>query len=436
MIDAANNPAGRWRIVTIGMGTSVAMWAIGYVCRIPPVLVPSPVVLGLLVVALGCGGASAARRGGRLGDAAAVGFVSGLVNLLILGSLAGDGGADVPSIALWVPGFLVASVAIAAVGGALSRLAGSLPEATLEETQQLYGRIGVVATLFVVIAGGLVTSYGAGLAVPDWPNSFGSNMFLYPLAKMTGGIYYEHAHRLYGALVGLTTVVFAFFLNRTDPRPWVRQLGIAAAVMVIVQGLMGGVRVTGSLTLAENPATEPSHTLAILHGIFGQVFFLTMCALSVVVSIPWKRAGVAALEQLRMVPLFVGALIAQLTFGALARHLATPEQPLNLWAMVHMTLALVIIVIAYLVGANARTSDEAHPAVRAAGTAIIGIVTVQILLGITAMLVVINEGEQTSAWEALATTAHQANGALLLGAAGMLLVWSKRPLPVGAPAAA
>lgn len=431
MIDKLNQPAGRWRVVTIGMGTSVAMWAIGYVCRIPPVLVPSPAVLALLVIALGFGGTCATRHGGRVGDAAAVGFVSGVVNLLILGSLVGDAGADVPSMALWIPGFLLASVAIATLGGTLARLGEIRDEASLEETQQFYGRIGVVATLFVVIAGGLVTSYRAGLAVPDWPNSFGSNMFLYPLAKMTGGIYYEHAHRLYGALVGLTTVVFAVFLHRTDPRPWVRKLGIAAAIMVTVQGLMGGVRVTGSLTLAENPATEPSHALAILHGIFGQVFFVTMCGLAVVVSIPWKRAGVAALEQLRMAPLFVGALIAQLTFGALARHLATPEQPLNLWAMVHMTLALVIVVIAYLVGANARTSDEAHPAIRSAGTAIIGIVTVQVLLGITAMLVVINEGEETSAWEALATTAHQANGALLLGAAGFLLVWSKRPLPTG-----
>jgi len=87
-----------------------------------------------------------------------------------------------------------------------------------------FAGVAVVAGLLVVVAGGLVTSLEAGLAVPDWPNSFGSNMFLYPLAKMTGGIYYEHAHRLYGSLVGLTTIVLAVVLWFTDDRIWLRAL--------------------------------------------------------------------------------------------------------------------------------------------------------------------------------------------------------------------
>ena len=80
----------------------------------------------------------------------------------------------------------------------------------------VHANVTVAATFLLVVAGGLVTSNEAGLAVVDWPNSFGYNMFLYPLAKMTGGIYYEHAHRLYGSLVGLTTIVLAGYGGADD----------------------------------------------------------------------------------------------------------------------------------------------------------------------------------------------------------------------------
>ena len=58
------------------------------------------------------------------------------------------------------------------------------------------------ATFLLILAGGVVTNTGTGMAVPDWPTTFGYNMFLYPLSRMTGGVYYEHAHRLFGSLVG------------------------------------------------------------------------------------------------------------------------------------------------------------------------------------------------------------------------------------------
>ena len=95
-----------------------------------------------------------------------------------------------------------------------------------------------------------MTSAEAGLAVADWPTSFGYNMFLYPFSRMTGGIYYEHAHRLLGALVGLTTLVLALFLQRVETRRWVRRLGWAALLMVVVQGVLGGLRVAQFIALA------------------------------------------------------------------------------------------------------------------------------------------------------------------------------------------
>src|SRR5690349_21764347 len=98
-------------------------------------------------------------------------------------------------------------------------------------------------TLLLILMGGLVTNTGSALAVPDWPTTFGHNMFLFPWDKMVGGIFYEHTHRLLGSLVGLLTLLLAAVLWRADRRRWVRSLGIAAVVAVIVQGVLGGMRV-------------------------------------------------------------------------------------------------------------------------------------------------------------------------------------------------
>ena len=118
------------------------------------------------------------------------------------------------------------------------------------------------ATVLLILAGGLVTSLGAGLAVPDWPTTFGYNMFLYPWAKMVGGIFYEHSHRLLGSLVGFLTILTAASLWWTEPRKWLRVLGVIALLLVIVQGVLGGLRVVW-LKLA----------LAIVHACFAQIFF-------------------------------------------------------------------------------------------------------------------------------------------------------------------
>ena len=140
-------------------------------------------------------------------------------------------------------------------------------EASASVWTALFSKVGVAATFLLVVAGGLVTSNEAGLAVVDWPNSFGSNMFLFPLARMTGGIYYEHAHRLFGALVGLTTIVLAVRLWRYDNRGWLKRLSLVAVVLVIVQGSLGGLRVTGGFTMSTSeadmaPTLRPTPTTA------------------------------------------------------------------------------------------------------------------------------------------------------------------------------
>jgi cytochrome c oxidase assembly protein subunit 15 len=90
----------------------------------------------------------------------------------------------------------------------------------------------------------MVTSKGVGLAVPDWPTTFGYNMFLFPVSKWVGGILFEHTHRLMGSVVGFLTIILAVWLWLSEDRQWVRNLGVIALAGVILQGILGGLRVT------------------------------------------------------------------------------------------------------------------------------------------------------------------------------------------------
>ena len=99
------------------------------------------------------------------------------------------------------------------------------------------------ATLLLIAAGGLVTSTESGLSVPDWPTTYGYNMFAFPLSKWVGGIRFEHTHRLIASTVGLMTVLLAILLARREPRRWVRRLGYLAVAAVVAQGLLGGLTV-------------------------------------------------------------------------------------------------------------------------------------------------------------------------------------------------
>jgi len=89
-----------------------------------------------------------------------------------------------------------------------------------------------------------VTSKNVGLAVPDWPTTFGYNMFLFPVSKWVGGILFEHTHRLMGSLVGFLTIILAVWIWLREDRRWVRRLGLVVVVGVILQGILGGLRVT------------------------------------------------------------------------------------------------------------------------------------------------------------------------------------------------
>src|SRR5512138_2663839 len=106
-----------------------------------------------------------------------------------------------------------------------------------------FSRVVAFFTLILIFAGGMVTSTGSGLSVPDWPNTYGWFMFSFPVNKWVGGIVYEHSHRLIASTVGFLTIILAVWTWRVDPRPWVRNLGFAALGAVILQGVLGGITV-------------------------------------------------------------------------------------------------------------------------------------------------------------------------------------------------
>jgi cytochrome c oxidase assembly protein subunit 15 len=177
-------------------------------------------------------------------------------------------------------------------------------------------RLAVVlacATFPLLFIGGLVTSKGAGLAVPDWPTTFGYNMFLYPWSKMVGNIFYEHSHRLIASVVGLLTIALAVTFWLKERRSWLRWLGVAALALVIVQGIIGGLRVV----LLE-------HTLAIVHASFAQAFFALTVSLAIFTSAQWAGTTDEPLTDggrlRRLGAVTTGLIYVQGIFGAVLRH--------------------------------------------------------------------------------------------------------------------
>ena len=178
-------------------------------------------------------------------------------------------------------------------------------------------RLAVVttaATFLLILVGGVVTNTGTGMAVPDWPTTFGYNMFLYPWSKMVGGVLYEHTHRLLGSFVGSLTLTLAVLLWAVEPRGLVRGLGIAALAAVVIQGVLGGLRVV--LAAAG---------LAIVHGAFAHAFFALVAAIAVFTSRGWRAAApvvrsAGGVRVGRLALWTTAGLYAQIVLGTLVTH--------------------------------------------------------------------------------------------------------------------
>jgi len=185
-------------------------------------------------------------------------------------------------------------------------------------------------TFLLIIAGGLVTSTGSGLSVPDWPNTYGHFMFAYPLDQMVGGIFYEHSHRMIASVVGFLTVILTLWVFRREERRWVRKLTLLALLSVILQGVLGGITVLYLLPTA----------VSVAHATLAQTFFVLVSSIALVTSRWWiETPAPAARPHLTpgnsLTMLAVGASLmvwVQLILGAVMRHtasgLAVPDFPL------------------------------------------------------------------------------------------------------------
>ena len=108
---------------------------------------------------------------------------------------------------------------------------------------RLLSKLVVLATLLLIFVGALIKSHEVGLSVPDWPTSYGKQMFSFPLSEMVGGIFFEHGHRLFATIVGFLTLVLAIIVGFSNQPKWVKQISLLALVLVISQGLLGGMTV-------------------------------------------------------------------------------------------------------------------------------------------------------------------------------------------------
>lgn len=184
----------------------------------------------------------------------------------------------------------------------------------------------VGSILFLITLGGQVTSKVAGMAVPDWPATFGHNMFLFPWSRMTASmmVFLEHSHRLVASGVGLITLAVGALVWMTRTDRLARRLAMAAAILVVAQGVLGGQRVI-----------QVSWVLGLMHGCLAQLFLLVAGSLALVLSRFWQNPGRAdddSMSRARMIWLLSAVAFLQTVLGAVMRHegpgfLAIPDFP-------------------------------------------------------------------------------------------------------------
>jgi cytochrome c oxidase assembly protein subunit 15 len=290
-----------------------------------------------------------------------------------------------------------------------------------------------LSTLFLIFAGGLVTSTGSGLAVPDWPLSYGMLM-----PPMVGGIFYEHGHRMVATFVGFLTTVLAVWTARSESRPGVRRLAWLALGLVIAQGILGGLTVRFLL-----PAP-----ISVAHACLAQTFFCVTIAMVYVTSREWIAAPPPADDQAGLrawATVALAAVFLQLLLGAVMRHvgagLVVPDFPTTFgrWIppadavtapvavhLAHRAGALFVLAAVAVLWRRARRSGLRHFVVPA--TAALALVCAQILLGGLAVV---------TGLSVTPTTAHVALGATILGVSWFVVLRARRLLrpPAGAPQA-
>jgi cytochrome c oxidase assembly protein subunit 15 len=289
-----------------------------------------------------------------------------------------------------------------------------------------FTKLVAVATLFLIFAGAMVTSTDSGLSVPDWPNTYGSFMFSFPLSRMVGGIFYEHGHRLLASTVGFLCIVQALWLQLREPKKFVRRLGWLSLGAVCLQGLLGGLTVIFLLPKA----------ISVSHAALAEIFF----CLNVSIAFFTSRfyGSLSMLEKgdapVRMAWGLTALVFLQIFAGAVMRHLgaglAIPDFPLSFGrvipdlatkeivsAYVHRAGGFVVATAVIVMAVRLLRYERTHP-LRGLAHLLLVVVSGQLLLG----GYVIWSGKQP-----LITSLHVMLGASIL-ALSVILTLSARTL--------
>ena len=297
----------------------------------------------------------------------------------------------------------------------------------------LFALLVAASTALLIFAGGLVTSTGSGLSVPDWPTTYGWFMLTFPLDKMVGGIFYEHSHRLIASMVGLLITVLALWLWRVEPRHWVRRLGYIAVAAVVTQGILGGITVLWFLPDA----------VSIAHAGLAQLVFCLTISIALFTSPGWRRAytgkqaPLANDRPLQAIAMLTTALVyAQILVGATMRHtdagLAIPDFPLAFGQLVppfwnpqiaihyaHRVGALVVSALVLATAGHVLYHHISRPELRRPSLLLLALLAIQITLGALTVL---------SGKHYVINSLHVITGALVLGTSLVLTLrtWRSR----------
>lgn len=291
-----------------------------------------------------------------------------------------------------------------------------------------YAKLVAASTVLLIAAGGMVTSTGSGLAVPDWPNTYGWFMFSFPMNKWVGGIFFEHGHRLIASTVGVLTVILAVWTWRVEPRRWVRWLGVSALGAVVLQGLLGGITV---LLLLPAP-------VSIGHAGLAQLFFCITLSLALFTSPGWLalRTPVDDPGLRRMATATTALIYAQILLGATMRHTgagtAIPDFPLAFgrvlpptWSgpiaihFAHRVGALLVLTAIAATAIYIRRHHRTRRELTRPAALLVVFVLTQATLGAFVVW---------SQLQPIVNTAHVVNGALVLGTSVVLTLRAYAPL--------
>jgi len=262
-----------------------------------------------------------------------------------------------------------------------------------------FSKFLVACTVLLILAGSLVTSHDAGLSVPDWPTSYGWNMFTFPPSMWVANILYEHGHRLIASTVGFLTIIMAVWLWTADPRRWMRWFGVATLGSVVAQGLLGGLTVLFFLPAAISTA----------HAGLAEIFFCMTVAIAIFTSPGWiagydLNAGTDAAPPLRSIATTATILIyAQILVGATMRHtgagLAIPDFPLMFGGVIpdhwssaiaihftHRVGALLVTIAIFTLFTHIRSRYRDRPELTRPAMLLVALVAVQVTLGALTVL--------------------------------------------------